>query len=680
VALSLFACGREHLQNAAGDLEVLPLQLDFGNEYLAGTAEHPIALINRGVVTETVTLTVSAGPFQVGSSTLPAGAGSMLPVPLTFTPVTTGAATATLHVAWSSGAADVALTGNGVAWPACDSADPCSTSRFDPQAGQCVTDALPDGTMCSSSDACLVATVCVGGVCSGQARDCDDGDVCTDDSCSQTAGCVHHPAMGQCTGDDPCKAYACDPQLGCVGSPLADGTVCHSGDTCSSDGVCSAGTCLTTAKPDGSACTLDWAPCVSDATCTHGVCDSPTAEAMTPGQKVWAWGSYDGGEDFHTTTVLAVDDDGNSYVGDWETESLTSLDVCGHVRWGTQLYGAPYDAMVSGSQLLIQENGVFSAIALADGHRVWTIDDSALFGYCPDGGSCGYSLTAALLFAAPSMTNAGQIFLSATPPGPPWSLKLVSLEQNGTVDWVRQTGVNLDYTTLAAEVVDSAGHLYTYVGDSYGDKLWSFDTTGQSRFSVTSFMQKDLAVGPGYLINMGAQPSAALDYSGVQRFALGFGSPTFNSSAVIDDVGDIVFWPNQSSNFTPGFQRLRYDGTPLKSVVIAGGFEVSELTLDAAGRVYATGFGAMNHTHLWCWDGVSPTIDFDVDLTTLMNVSPTNSPIADENLFISHGMVINAFATDVVGVFAGKKALQAKHAWWARGKGGANDSRHSPPF
>lgn len=675
ICLCLAACSREHLQDAAGDLQVLPAQLDFGQQYLNATVKHPVQLLNHGVTSETVTFALDDGPFTLAGATVMAAGGTTLPVPVTFTPRTAGPASATLHVSWPDGTADVALTGTGLGWPACDSSDPCRTSRFDPQAGHCVADALSDGTACVSTDQCLVAAVCVAGTCSGQARDCDDGDACTDDSCSQTLGCVHHATTGQCTGDDPCKAYACDPQLGCVGTPVGDGITCHTGDGCSNDGVCTLGSCVTTPKPDGSACTLEWAPCVTDATCTHGVCDSPTAEAMTPGQKVWSWGAYDGGTDWHELNVLAVDDDGNSYVGNWHDDSLTSLDVCGNVRWGVQLYGAPYAALVSGSQLLIQENGVFSALALADGHRVWTVDDAALLGQCPDGGSCGYTLGGEMLFAPPAMTNSGQIYLSSTPSGPPWVLTLASLEPNGTVDWVRSTGIQLQYTTLAAQVVDGSGHLYAYVEDA----LWSFDTAGGTRFNLGTFTQKDLAIGPGMLINMGAKPSAVFDYNGAQRFTLGFGSPTFNSSAVVDDLGDITYWPNDSINYAPGFQRIRFDGTPLKSVVVPGGFPTSELTLDASGRVYAIGFGASNLVHLWCWDGASATLDFDTDISTLLGAGADVSPLADDSLFVTHGMVVNEFATTVTAIFAGKKGLQAKRAWWARGLGGANDNRHSPP-
>jgi hypothetical protein len=69
---------------------------------------------------------------------------------------------------------------------------------------------------------------------------------------------AHTPV--QCGADDPCNVYSCDPVLGCSsGTPVAEGTVCQ----------------------------LWWEPCVNDATCIGGVCNSPTANAEVPGQMRW---------------------------------------------------------------------------------------------------------------------------------------------------------------------------------------------------------------------------------------------------------------------------------------------------------------------------------------------------------------------------------------------------------
>ena len=83
----------------------------------------------------------------------------------------------------------------------------------------------------------------------GAAPDCDDSNVCTDDSCNPTTGCVHtpgnagtvcRPSAGDCdvaetcTGTSPtCPADAYEP----------DDTVCDDDDACTSGDMCTAGIC-----------------------------------------------------------------------------------------------------------------------------------------------------------------------------------------------------------------------------------------------------------------------------------------------------------------------------------------------------------------------------------------------------------------------------------------------------
>jgi len=670
--VSLAACQREQLVPASAQLQAQPAALDFGDVYLQASATKDVEVSNRGQASDTVTVSLDDGAFTTEMKSALVGGGATLPIHIRFTPRAAGAAAATLHLAWSAGSADVSLSGTALAWPGCDASNPCATMHFDPSAGRCVAAPLADGTACASADECLVATVCVSGACVGQPRDCDDGDACTTDSCSSTAGCVHNPSGQQCTGDNPCQAYACDPKLGCTGTPLPDGTFCHSGRQCLGQGACVQGQCIEMQAPDGSACKLDWAPCVADATCTQGVCDSPTAEALTPGTTMWTYVGGDGGGFFPDSYILAVDQEGTSYFGDWDTETVTAIDACGGVKWETALYGAPYSAMVSGEQLLIQENGVFSALALGDGHRNWTVDDSKLFGFCPDGGPCGYSLDAQLLFAAPTMSNGGQVFLSASTTAP-WELEIASLESNGHVDWVKKPGIPLQYSTLAPQVADAHGNFYGYVMD----KLWSFDASGQVRFSVGAYDQKTLSVGPGYVLDMGANPTTAWTLSGTQQFSITNGTPQFDSSGVVDSAGGVTYWPGFAVNSNPGFVRTHADGTPSTALTVGGVWPVTELALDDADRVYAMGIANNDDLRLWCWDGTSNALDLDIDLGLITPAGGTQRAYSDL-LFVTHGLALVDIGNTVYAVFIGKHG-EAKRAWWARGQGGANDNRHSPP-
>ncbi len=91
------------------------------------------------------------------------------------------------------------------------------------------------------------------------AGDCDDGSVCTSDTCDR--GTCVHVAPG-CDDGDPCNGTeGCDPVGGCFdGAPLPDGAACPDGDLCNGDetcagSVCRPGTPMTCVDAD--ACSMD---------------------------------------------------------------------------------------------------------------------------------------------------------------------------------------------------------------------------------------------------------------------------------------------------------------------------------------------------------------------------------------------------------------------------------------
>ncbi len=187
--------------------------------------------------------------------------------------------------------------------PSCDDGNACTTDLCLRYLG-CVhvnnTDPCDDGNACTTIDSCL------NGSCqSGPRRLCDDGDVCTDDSCDPSVGCVHvyndapcsdgNPCTtsdtcggGACNGgpalncDDgnPCTTDSCNPSSGCVHvnntNPCSDGNACTTGD------VCGGGSCHGGAAPncdDGNICTTD--SCSPTSGCVHAnntnACDDGNA-------------------------------------------------------------------------------------------------------------------------------------------------------------------------------------------------------------------------------------------------------------------------------------------------------------------------------------------------------------------------------------------------------------------
>ena len=142
----------------------------------------------------------------------------------------------------------------------CDDTNGCTDETCIPTTGCNYTDntnPCNDGDACTTSDTCS-AGACVGGV----APDCNDFEVCTDDSCVPATGCEYADNTANCddtnectTGDtcsagacvsgpapncddsNVCTTDACDPTTGCVNAanslPCEDGLFCNGTDTCS---------------------------------------------------------------------------------------------------------------------------------------------------------------------------------------------------------------------------------------------------------------------------------------------------------------------------------------------------------------------------------------------------------------------------------------------------------------
>lgn len=132
----------------------------------------------------------------------------------------------------------------------CDDGDECTADYCKAGVG-CAT--LPRSNVpCEDGDPCTVNDVCMDGTCrSGDELDCDDGNVCTADSCGD-GGCSYKPVAGgcnddnQCTIGDTCQDGVCQP------GPPKD---CSDGDSCTSD-VCvaSTGACVNDRLAAGSVC------------------------------------------------------------------------------------------------------------------------------------------------------------------------------------------------------------------------------------------------------------------------------------------------------------------------------------------------------------------------------------------------------------------------------------------
>ena len=180
----------------------------------------------------------------------------------------------------------------------------CAKAVCDGETGECEVEPDHSGFACDDGDACTVGDQCVDGGClPGVAALCDDNNVCTDDSCDSEGGCINAPNTAACSDGDPCTTVdgcvdgACagsEPKLcddgnvctadscvegqGCLFDPV-DGE-CDDGNACTELDLCIGGVCKGSGSPDcndQNSCTADLClpdqGCVNSATeggCTDG--------------------------------------------------------------------------------------------------------------------------------------------------------------------------------------------------------------------------------------------------------------------------------------------------------------------------------------------------------------------------------------------------------------------------
>ncbi len=148
----------------------------------------------------------------------------------------------------------------------CNDQNTCTSDSCDTASGNCINKAL-NGAGCNDNNACTEPDACTNTVCTGKAKNCDDSNSCTSDSCDPQIGCQHSNLVG-----------ACDDSNGCTLGDLCVGAVCIPGSqkSCDDNNACTGDSCnlatgecqytpLTSACNDGNACTdLD--------TCANSAC------------------------------------------------------------------------------------------------------------------------------------------------------------------------------------------------------------------------------------------------------------------------------------------------------------------------------------------------------------------------------------------------------------------------
>ncbi len=186
----------------------------------------------------------------------------------------------------------------------CNDGNSCTDDQCIPGEGCSHSDNVAP---CNDGDVCTLGDVCASGQCQSGGNEllCDDNNVCTDDSCDAAIGCVFIANQANCsdgnactlgdhcnekacvpTGqlscddDNLCTNDACDASQGCI--HLLSNVPCNDGDKCTVDDVCQLGECVSGGLlncDDSNPCTTD--SCLAEVGCQHlpgsGECDDGNA-------------------------------------------------------------------------------------------------------------------------------------------------------------------------------------------------------------------------------------------------------------------------------------------------------------------------------------------------------------------------------------------------------------------
>jgi hypothetical protein len=114
-------------------------------------------------------------------------------------------------------------------------------------------------------NACTTGDTCADGICNpgNQQLECNDGNLCTDNSCDATDGCIYTANADSCDDDNPCTVGDFCAGESCQSGP--DALDCNDSNPCTDDSCEPDSSCLHSAVADDT-------DCDPDGTCQGGVC------------------------------------------------------------------------------------------------------------------------------------------------------------------------------------------------------------------------------------------------------------------------------------------------------------------------------------------------------------------------------------------------------------------------
>ncbi len=252
----------------------------------------------------------------------------------------------------------------------CDDGDACTKDTCNPADGSCkFTGIAGCGIYCAKSLDCDDKNVCTDESCQGgkcvwvnNTLGCDDANPCSVGDVCASSKCVSGAAKN-CSDNNACTADSCDTSSGnCVNTSLAatatcdDGNACTNGDNCSGINALGKAACSGIAKScnDGNACTTDTCvaasggctyannalpcddgnPCTPADTCASGKCvagSQLTIDTMAgSGSATYADGTG-ANASFYYPYGIAADASGNAYVADTYNNRIRKVTPAGIV-------------------------------------------------------------------------------------------------------------------------------------------------------------------------------------------------------------------------------------------------------------------------------------------------------------------------------------------------------------
>jgi len=227
----------------------------------------------------------------------------------------------------------------------CDDGNVCTDDSCDAGVG-CLN--LSNVVPCDDANACTTNDTCAGGTClGGPALDCDDGNVCTADTCDTQLACQHSNVGLPCDDGDACTIGDTCSAGACISGTTA---VCDDGNPCTDDTCDAAGGCITT--PNSLACD-DGNACTSDDICVAGQCVSGSAVVCDDGNVCT--------DETCNPAVGCISQDNTATCSD--QDALTQGDVClagacisGHLGCPPQPVAGCRAPSVTGKSSLVLKN------------------------------------------------------------------------------------------------------------------------------------------------------------------------------------------------------------------------------------------------------------------------------------------------------------------------------------